>query len=134
MSAPAAAPTPNYVHRATYVAPTGRRRPDGDTFRLRLDLGTYAGTVLIDPVVTIRLKGIDCYEWSTAKGKEAAAFCAGLLANARSIVVATEKPQGGSLGETLARTVAQVWVDDWDLADLLRAAGFAKPPGQEHLG
>lgn len=122
MSAPLVA----WVHPATFVEPSGRQRPDGDTFRLRLDLGTYAGNVRIDPVVTIRLVGIDVYELNdpTGLGLVARDFALQRLRHAAAIVVATDKPDPSG---TLARTPARVWVDGDDLAELLRAAGFEKP-------
>lgn len=126
-----AAPVPAWVHPATYVEPTPRQRPDGDTFRLRLDLGTYAGNVRIDPVITIRLAGIDVVELRSPTGPAARDFTRDRLRGATSIIVATNKPDPA---DTLARTPARVWVDGLELADLLRDAGYAKAAGEERLG
>lgn len=115
------APIPNYVHDATYVEPSARQRPDADTYRLRLDLGTYS-EVKIDPVVIIRLKGFDAVELTSPKGKEARDFAINLL-RTRHVTVATDKPISDT---TFVRTVADVWVGDDKLSDLLRAAGYEK--------
>lgn len=118
-----AAPVPTYVHPAVYVEAEPRQRPDGDTFRLRIDLGTYSGGVRIDPVIDVRLKGIDAWELSQPLGVKARDFALVHLRAASNIIVATDKLVADA---TLQRTVARVWVDDEDLADLLRASGFAK--------
>jgi endonuclease YncB( thermonuclease family) len=124
-------PTPDYAHRATYVPAVGRQRDDGDTFRLRLDLGTYV-RVRLDPVVPIRLHGIDTWELGgvvhpldpdRAKGRAAAAATAALLGKAGRITAQTL-----NLTDTLGRQVARVWVDGHDLADLLRVGGHEKQP------
>lgn len=131
------APAPNYVHRARLARQDEipkRATPvhDGDSFYLRIDLGTYCG-VRVDPVVYIRLKGIDTFELSEPLGKEARDAALEYLTLAGRVTVATEKPiVGGVLGSTLGRTVAQVWVDDQDLAELLRTQGLAKE--EERLG
>lgn len=125
-----AAPVPNYTHRARLARqdeiPT-RALPvsDGDTFHLRLDLGTYVG-VRVDPVVRIRLAGIDTWELHQPNGLEARAFTLTQLLRGVPVTVATEKPIVSAAGETLGRTVGRVWIGDDDLADLLRAAGFEK--------
>lgn len=129
-------PTPNYVHRARLaradeVPPGAVPVHDGDTFYLRLDLGTYAGA-RIDPVIRIRLAGIDAVELSSPLGPAARKRTLDLLSGSGSafdprLTVATEKPDSAArLGETLGRTVARVWVDGDDLADVLRNDGFEK--------
>lgn len=134
-----AAPTPNYVHRARLAHPDelpAHAVPvhDADTFYLRLDLGTYTGA-RIDPVIRIRLAGIDCWEVSPAKPSPldpgyvkgyAARDLARSLLEKREVTAATEKPIVSDSGETLGRTVARVWVGDDELPDLLRAAGYEK--------
>lgn len=128
-------PVPNYVHYARLARPDEipkRAQPvhDGDTFYLRVDLGTYTGNMRIDPVIQIRLKGIDTYELGDEVGdigQAARDFTRQQLSGAGIVTVATEKPIVHTpFGTTLSRTIAQVWVDDDDLADLLRAAGFEK--------
>lgn len=131
------APAPNYVHRARLARQDEipkRAHPvsDGDSFYLRLDFGFYNG-VKLDPVVYIRLKGIDTHELSQPGGVEARQFTLDQLLGAGQVTAGTEKPIiGGSFGSTLGRTVAQVWVDDDDLAVILREGGHAK--AEEHLG
>lgn len=122
------APIPNYVHRARLarsdeIPPRAMPVHDGDTFYLRIDLGTYSG-VRIDPVVEIRLKGIDVYEISQPHGKEARNFVTNELF-VGPVTVQTEKPLGGS-DKTFTRTVGQVWIGSEDLVDLLRQNGFEK--------
>lgn len=124
------APLPNYVHRARLAHVdelAGRSDPvhDGDTFYLRLDLGTYAGT-RIDPVIRVRLAGIDTYELREPLGPAARDFTRARLEQG-PVTAATEKPVVLFAGETLGRVVARVWIGDSDLADLLRAAGYEKP-------
>ena len=126
------APVPNYVHRARLARQDeipARATPvhDGDTFYLRIDLGTYAAA-RIDPVVRFRLLDIDTYELNdpSGKGVEARNFTENQLAT-RRVTVATEKPVTTSQGETVGRVLGAVWVDDDKLSDLLRAAGYEKP-------
>jgi endonuclease YncB( thermonuclease family) len=115
-------PAPNYTHKAELV----ERVIDGDTYLLRLDLGTYAG-VRLDPVVDIRLEGIDVVERSSALGPAAAALAEATLRRGK-IVVQTSKPDlSGPLGVTFARTRGRVWVDGTDVADVLRSGGYEKP-------
>lgn len=143
MTAAMPEPTPNYAHRASYVPPAPRERYDGDSFRLALDLGAYVGGAIRQTlIVAIRLEGIDVVEYSdnrpdprsrapipVAIGRGAAAFTMSQLATAGRITVQTVKPDGvTALGGTFERTRAHVWVDGLDLADLLRDAGYEKPP------
>lgn len=111
-----------WTHPATFVEPKALERPDGDTFRLRLDLGTYCG-VRVDPVVRVRLEGIDTWEMSQPGGAAARDFTLGALRAATDIVVQTRRTVAD---ETLGRVVARVWVDGADLAELLRAGGHEK--------
>lgn len=111
-----------WAHPATFVEPKRGQRPDGDTFRMRLDLGTYCG-VQVDPVVRLRLEGADAWELKDPKGPEARDFALLMLRNATEIVVQTVK---GEADETLGRVVGRVWVDGVDLGDLLRERGYTK--------
>jgi endonuclease YncB( thermonuclease family) len=116
------APAPNYVHRARLaerneIPPRAVPVHDGDTFYLRLDLGTYAG-VRVDPVVEIRLQGIDTWELAQPLGLEARAFTALQLTSGKPITVQTVKPDLTPLGFTFQRTAAHVWIGDDLLADL----------------
>lgn len=116
------APTPNYAHKATLD-----RVVDGDTYWLRLDLGTYAG-VRDELVVDVRLEGIDIVERGDALGPAARRAAEAILSEADRIIVQTSKPDlTAPIGATFARTRGRVWVDGQDLADVLRAAGYEKP-------
>lgn len=119
-------PVPNYTHKATLD-----RVVDGDTYWLRLDLGTYAG-VRAELVVDVRLEGIDVVEASSPTGAAATQHARDLLTGASAgrvpeIVVQTSKPDlSGPLGASFARTRGHVWVDGHDMADLMRSAGYEK--------
>lgn len=115
-------PVPNYTHKATLD-----RVVDGDTYWLRLDLGTYAG-VRDELVVDVRLEGIDVVEADTPHGPAATQRARELLTGASEILVQTSKPDLSSpLGASFARTRGHVWVDGQDMAELMRAAGYEKP-------
>lgn len=129
-------PTPNYAHRARYVAAAARERYDADSFRLELDLGSYVGGAIRETlVVAIRLEGIDAVERNDERrtrtgrpiGLEARDFTIGQLLRAGEVIAQTVKPDlTGDLGGTFERTRAHVWADGRDLAELLDAAGYAK--------
>jgi endonuclease YncB( thermonuclease family) len=117
-------PTPNYAHKASFVSIT-----DADSFRLRLDLGTYTG-VLIDPVVRIRLEGIDCWETNKVEQRErgirAKLDCESLLTSGGQIIAQTLKTGDTMLSDTLGRQRAYVWVSGIYLPDWLRERGHEK--------
>jgi endonuclease YncB( thermonuclease family) len=113
-------PVPNYVHKATLVSVH-----DGDTFRLRINLGTYVG-VLIDPAVDIRLQGIDCWELGQPGGTAARDFTQSALTSGKAITIQTVKLDLSSMSPTFARQPGYVWIGDDSLTDLLRTAGHEK--------
>jgi micrococcal nuclease len=102
---------PAYQYRASLI-----RAIDGDTFELAVDVGFKIHNHAI-----IRLRGIDTPERNTPEGKAAQAFAAHALTNAQQIVVRTFKDQ-----QSFARWVADIWIDGYPLADVLRAAGYEK--------
>lgn len=116
------APVPNFAHPAFFL-----QGHDGDSFWLRVDFGMNTHGVRLVLPLYVRLYGVDAPEMSTDVGKQAAGFTTAALAAAARIVVQTLKPSGLPLGdEKYGRWLARVWVDGDELADLLRAAGFAK--------
>lgn len=100
-----------YQYRAALI-----RAIDGDTYECDVDLGFK-----VHSRVTIRLQGLDTPERNTPEGKAAQAFAAHALMHAQQIVVRTFKDQ-----QSFARWVADVWIDGYPLADVLRAAGYEK--------
>jgi len=116
------APVPNYAHWATFEG-----AHDGDTFTLRVDFGKFSSGVRLAIPLTIRLYGFDAWELGQPLGPAARDFTTATLAAAKRITVATIKPDGGPVGlEKYGRFLARVWVDDTELADLLRANGYEK--------
>jgi endonuclease YncB( thermonuclease family) len=103
--------TPTYIYAASVV-----RVIDGDTYILDLDLGFH-----MHAHIPIRLHGIDCPERSTPEGLLAQQAATSVLALATAIVVQTYRDQ-----QSFARWVADVWVDGYLLADVLRAMGHVK--------
>lgn len=104
-----AAPTPNNAFRVRrYV-----EARDGDTPVLAM---VYPGLPPVE--LAYRLRGIDCPELKDPGGAEAKAATHGWLAGARKIVVQSH-------GLSFDRVVADMWVDDVLLQDLLLAGGFA---------
>jgi endonuclease YncB( thermonuclease family) len=114
-------PTVNYVRKVARVV----RVHDGDTYLFQLDQGMGDGREC-----WLRLRGIDTPELSQPGGLEARDFAAAQINGAREIIVQTFKTSTGTDVMTFIRYVADVWVDGVPLADLLRAAGFVKPPAQ----
>ncbi len=102
---------PVYIYRAVVT-----RVIDGDTYITRIDLGFRASLE-----ISLRLHGVDCPEMPTDEGKAATAFVRALLTNS-PVLVQTYRDQ-----RTFARWVADVWIDGQSLAEVLVAAGHAKP-------
>ncbi len=102
--------TPAYRYRAHLV-----RVIDGDTYVLDVDLGFR-----VHSHVTVRLRGLDCPEPSTAEGRRAAAAALVFLGTGPLIVESYKDAQ------SFARWVCDVWVGDQLLADMLRKDGHAK--------
>lgn len=116
------APTPNYAHRATFL-----RGRDGDSFWLTVDFGQLTAGVKLELPMYVRLYGIDAWELSQPLGPAARDFTTQHLSTAYRITVQTIKPDGRLVGlEKYGRWLARVWVDDAELADLLRAGGYEK--------
>lgn len=117
------APAPNYAHRATFL-----KGHDGDSFWLSVDFGMNThGVTLVLPLY-VRLHGVDALELSQAGGGAARDFTTAKLQAAQRIVAQTIRPDGVSVGEEkFGRWLTRVFVDDDELSDLVRAAGFAKP-------
>lgn len=126
-----AAPVPNYVHHATFS-----QGHDGDSFWLNVDFGKLTSGVKLTLPLYFRLYGIDCWEVSGrphprdpgfAKGKLARDFTNATLSRAIEIRVQTIKPTATTVDEEkYGRVLANVWVDDVLLIDLLRANGYEK--------
>lgn len=89
---------------------------DGDTYKLRVDLGFHASLV-----IQCRLHGVDCPELNTQEGKLARAFVVSLFHPAIPIVIESYKDQ-----RSFERWVCDVWLDDGrSLADVLVAEKYA---------
>jgi endonuclease YncB( thermonuclease family) len=117
------APTPNYAHRATFL-----KGHDGDSFWLQTDFGMNTHGVRLSLPLYCRLYGIDALELSQKGGADARDFTNAALSSAKVITVQTIKPDGTYVGdEKYGRWLVRVWVDDQELADGLRAAGYEKP-------
>lgn len=119
------APTPNYAHLATFI-----KGHDGDSFWLAVDFGMNTHGVKLTLPMYLRLWGIDAYELfdPNGKGADARDLTNALLQSAKVITCQTLKPDGTYVGdEKYGRWLARVWVDDEELADALRAAGYEKP-------
>jgi len=101
----------NYVRNAKL-----HRVIDGDTFWLFVDLGYYSVSA-----VKVRLRGIDCPELNTDKGRAAKAFVEKTLGEAGAITIMSFKDE-----HSFDRWVCDVYVDDRPLAQLLREAGHEK--------
>lgn len=107
-------PIPAYVRLAKFVA-----NHDGDTVTLALDHGKYPTSKSVTEA-ELRIRNLWCPELSEPGGVEAAEFTRATLAAATRIVAQTYKASFG-------RTVADVWVDGFELAGLVIAAGHGKP-------
>ena len=99
---------PAYRYRALCL-----RVVDGDTYLLDIDLGFGVHSQQM-----IRLRGVNCPEANTDEGKAARTFVVELIGRAVPLVVETYKDR-----RTFARWVADVWVGDDPLKDLIIAAG-----------
>ena len=98
---------------------------DGDTYELDIDLGFHTRSIQ-----KVRLKGIDTWEVTgpgKLKGILAREFAQQCLEQAREITIQTHKDL-----QTLGRYVADIWIDEKILADVLRANGHAAD--NERLG
>lgn len=116
------APVPNYAHKAKFL-----QGHDGDSFWLSVDFGRLTSGVKLELPLYERLYGIDTWELSQKLGPEARDFTIKALAEAKSVIVQTIKPDGRMLGEEkYGRFLAMTWVDDLLLSDLLRVNGFEK--------
>ena len=102
---------PAYVYRATL-----NRVIDGDTFVLDVDVGFR---VVIS--MNIRLKGLYAPELNTPEGIVARERAIAVLSSATTIIVATQKTKAGNDVKSLDRYVADMWVDDRLLAEVLSA-------------
>ena len=94
---------------------------DGDTYLVELDQGCGDARVL-----WIRLKGLDTWELSQPLGPAAREAAKTAFAQAAKITIQTFKTKGGEDVTSFIRYVADVWVDDQLLADILRAGGYEK--------
>lgn len=107
--------TTAYRYRAELV-----RVIDADTLYLRVDLGFHCGIT-----ISVRLRDVDAPELSTPEGKAARDYVERLLDRdvhfPPPIVVETYKDH-----QSFARWVADVWVGDRLLADILRENGHVK--------
>jgi endonuclease YncB( thermonuclease family) len=105
---------PAYVYRAEVLDVH-----DGDTYRLRVDLGFRCAVT-----IQCRLHGVDCPELDTPEGKLARAFVAITLLAPRQVVIRSYKDQ-----RSFERWVCDVWLDEHDgrnLGDVIVAAGHGK--------
>lgn len=101
---------PAYRYRASLV-----RVIDGDTYIMDVDLGFH-----IHNHATIRLRGIDTPELKTPLGPAAKLFAETVLTQpSGKIVVETYKD-----AMTFARWLADIYVGEESLAEMLRKAGF----------
>jgi micrococcal nuclease len=91
---------------------------DGDTVRVRLDLGFDAGINL-----TLRLDGIDAPETDTRAGKDAAVWLAARLPAMTPVTVKTVKDRREKYG----RYLATLYDGQGDVNAALVAAGHATP-------
>jgi len=80
---------------------------DGDTVKVRLDLGFHVWTRQ-----TLRLRGIDCFEVGTPEGDEARAFVRSHLKEAQLIVVRS------SVSDKYDRYLADIYIPSGDEPDL----------------
>ena len=76
----------------------------------------------------VRLEGIDVYEKNTEQGEEATDFVDNILLDAEVIKVFIPSNNPIKLMDinSFSRIVGQVYVDDTNLTDLLRAAHYDK--------
>ncbi len=111
-------PIPNHAYKGVCV-----RVIDGDTYVIDVDLGFTSHVH-----VKIRLRGIDVYERSTVKGKQAMAYLQQLLIpsglSPTKLTIQSLKDS-----RSFERWVADVWWGDGGepLAETLRKAGYEKP-------
>lgn len=103
--------TPAYRYRCDLV-----RVIDADTLVLRVDLGFHCAIT-----IPVRIHGVDAPELRTTAGDEAKAFVVRLLELNPVLVIESYKDQ-----QTFARWVADVYVGDKLLADILRETGRVK--------
>jgi endonuclease YncB( thermonuclease family) len=105
---------PAYVYRAEVLDVH-----DGDTYRLRVDLGFRCAVT-----IQCRLHGVDCPELGTAEGKAARLFVIATLGFNLGVVIRSYKDQ-----RSFERWVCDVWLDEHDgrnLGDVILAAGHGK--------
>jgi endonuclease YncB( thermonuclease family) len=106
-------PKPGWVTEVDYIRPI-----DGDTIEVEIRRRFH-----------VRLKDIDVYERRTEKGIKATEFVDEKLINANRIIV--EIPTNNVIKlldiNSFERLMANIYVDNDNLADLLRQKGFEKP-------
>jgi endonuclease YncB( thermonuclease family) len=112
-------PADAYVRRILEI----RDVHDGDTYRFLVDQGLGDGRDL-----WVRLHGLDCWELDQPLGPAARQAAKTALEQATTIAIQTFKTRGGQDVTSFIRYVADVWVDNVLLADVLRAGGFEKKP------
>jgi endonuclease YncB( thermonuclease family) len=92
---------------------------DGDTYRLRVDLGFRCAVT-----IQCRLHGVDCPELNTPEGKDAREYVRRLVAPPEEnpgLVIESHKDQ-----RSFERWVCDVWLRDGrSVGDVLVAAGHA---------
>lgn len=108
-----------YINMAEHIEPTSRERPDGDTMKVRVDLGMQTSRV-----TRFRLARINAYELSEP----------GLKGFAARDYLRTLWPYGTKLvsktwidpKDKYDRWIAEVWLDDGrNLSDEMVRAGHA---------
>jgi endonuclease YncB( thermonuclease family) len=103
---------PAYIYRAEVLDVH-----DGDTYRLRVDLGFRCAVT-----IQCRLHGVDAPELNTPEGKAARNFALEAIEGGE-VVIQSYKDQ-----RSFERWVCDVWLPDGrSLADTLVQAGYAVP-------
>lgn len=101
--------TPSYVYRAKL-----NRVVDGDTYEMDVDLGFD-----VWKRSSIRVRGLFIAEKNTPEGQEAKRVVTELFANAKVVVISTQKDKRGGDVQTFARYVADVWLDGVLLSEVM---------------
>jgi len=103
---------PAYIYRATLA-----RVIDGDTYEVDVDLGFH-----VRAHVTVRLRGWNCPERFTDRGKRAIDAAREIIVG--PLMIETEKVRGKDV-RSFARYVADVWTANGHVGEQLAAVGLA---------